>query len=311
MLSRVADTIFWLGRYMERTNGMLQVIMTQYVSSQDAISDGVWRPLLKIYGELKETEIKEMETGSAKVLEYLIFSPTNSASVYNNVRFSRENARGIQDHLTKEVWQCLNDYYHFIRNDNLRTQVSMADPMSTIDLLLRNGLLFIGTVDNTMTRGEGFNFINIGKLLERAIHSADIIRIKMKETTDDANESFQSLRLRYLLLSLFGFEVYLKTYKGQFTRKNVIDLVLYNLDFPHSIIYCLDRLYQHFERLKNDSLPENFERLEYLIGRTLNNIKYSNLNDNDQEGLESFLLKTRGELFEISAAFSKNYFGNS
>jgi uncharacterized alpha-E superfamily protein len=189
---------------MERTNGMLQVIMTQYVSSQDAISDGVWRPLLKIYGELKETEIKEMETGSAKVLEYLIFSPANSASVYNNVRFSRENARGIKDHLTKEVWQCLNDYYHFIRNDNLRTQVSTADPMSTIDLLLRNGLLFIGTVDNTMTRGEGFNFINIGKLLERAIHSADITRIKMKETNDNANESFQSLKLRYLLLSLLG-----------------------------------------------------------------------------------------------------------
>ena len=290
---------------------MLQVIMTQYISSQDAISDRVWRPLLKIYGELDDNEIEAMETGSAKVLEYLIFSPSNSASVYNNVRFSRENARGIQDHLTKEVWQCLNDYYHFIRNDSLRTQVSTADPMSTIDLLLRNGLLFTGTVDNTMTRGEGFNFINIGKLLERAIHSADITRIKMTEAIDDGNESFQSLKLRYLLLSLFGFEVYLKTYKGQFTRKNVLDLVLYNLHFPHSIIYCLDRLYRHFERLKNDSLPENFDKLEYLIGRTLNNIKYSNLNDNDLDGLENFLLKARGELFEISAAFSINYFGNS
>ena len=159
MLSRVADTIYWLGRYMERTNGMLQVILTQYISSQDEASDFMWRPLLKIYGELSEEEIKEIETSSPKALEYMIFSRTNSASVYNNIMFSRENARGIQDHITKEVWQCLNDYYHFIRNDNLRREVSMADPVSAIDLLIRNGLLFTGTVDNTLTRGEGFTYI--------------------------------------------------------------------------------------------------------------------------------------------------------
>jgi len=180
MLSRVADTIYWLGRYMERTNGMLQVILTQYISSQDEASDFMWRPLLKIYGELSEEEIKIIETSSPKALEYMIFSRTNSASAYNNVMFSRENARGIQDHITKEVWQCLNDYYHFIRNDDLRKEVSMADPVSAIDLLIRNGLLFTGTVDNTLTRGEGFTYINIGKFLERAIHSSDITRIKMK-----------------------------------------------------------------------------------------------------------------------------------
>ena len=103
MLSRVADTIYWLGRYMERTNGMLQVILTQYISSQDEASDFMWRPLLKIYGELSEEEIKIIETSSPKALEYMIFSRTNSASAYNNVMFSRENARGIQDHITKEV----------------------------------------------------------------------------------------------------------------------------------------------------------------------------------------------------------------
>lgn len=311
MLSRVADTIFWLGRYMERTNGMLQAIMTEYISSQDAVSNFSWRPLLHIYSELTEEEIEATNTSSANVLEYLIFSTNNSASVYNNVRFSRENARGIQDHITKEVWQGLNDYYHFIRNDDLRKQVHTSDPMSTIDLLLRNGLLFIGTVDNTMTRGEGFTFLHIGRLLERAIHSADITRIKMRQMSNESFDTVESLHVRYLLYSLFGFEVYLKTYKGNFTRRNVLDLVLYNNDFPHSIMYSLDRLYRYFLRLQSDSLPENFERLEFLIGRTMNNIKYSNINENDADGLEQFLLKTRKELYEISGAFSKFYFGNS
>jgi len=311
MLSRVADTIYWLGRYMERTNGMLQVILTQYIASQDDVTDFKWQPLLKIYGDLPDEEIKEMESSSAKALEYMIFNKSNRASAYNNVIFSRENARGIQDHITKEVWQCLNDYYHFIRDDKLRNEVSTADPVSTIDGLIRSGLLFTGTVDNTMTRGEGFTFINIGKFLERSIHSTDITRIKMNELTGKQQEGYEAIKLRYLLYSLFGFEVYLKTYKGNFTKKHTLDLIMYNTDFPHSILYSLERLYKYFKRLRADSLPENYERLEFLIGKTMNNIKYSNVNENNIQALDAFLLQTRLDLFEISATFSKSYFGHT
>ncbi len=222
MLSRVANTIYWLGRYMERTNGMLQVILTQYISSQDNMNNFTWEPLLKVYGELTEEEIKNMESSSSKSLEYMILSRQNSASAYNNIISSRENARGIQDHISKEVWQCLNDFYHLIRNNNRFREGNMADPVSTIDLLIRNGLLFTGTVDNTMIRGEGFTFINIGKFLERAIHSADTTRIKMNEFFKDNTDAFHSMNLRYLLNSLFGFEVYLKTYKGNFHKEKCV-----------------------------------------------------------------------------------------
>ena len=311
MLSRVADTIYWLGRYMERTNGMLQVILTQYISSQDTAADFQWRPLLKIYGELPEEEMKLIETSSAKALQYMIFGRSNSSSAYNNVMFSRENARGIQDHITKEVWQCLNDYYHFIRNENFRQEANMNDPVSTIDLLIRNGLLFTGTVDNTMTRGEGFTFINLGKFIERAIHAADITRIKMNEIHTSQTEGYGSMKLRYLLYSLFGFEVYLKIYKGNFATKNTLDLILYNTDFPHSLLYSMERLYKYFERLKEESLHESYDHLEYLIGKTMNNIRYSNVNESDPLMLDSFLYQTRLDLFEISAAFSKYYFCTS
>jgi len=311
MLSRVADTIFWLGRYMERTNGMLQAIRTQYIFSQDEANDFVWRPLLKIYGELSEEEIPEIEKSSASVLEYLIFSPVNSASAYNNVMQSRENARSIQDHITKEVWQCLNDYYHFIRNDELIKQIRFGDPVSAIDLLIKNGLLFTGTVDNTMTRGEGFTYMNIGRFLERAIHSADTTRIKLNELRSNQHEAAQAADLRYLLYSLFGFEVYLKTYKGHFTPRNVAELILYNPDFPHSILYSLVRLYKYFSRLRSESLPESYEQMEFLIGKTMNNIKYSNVHEGDLLALNAFLFKTRIDLFDIAAAFSKHYFGTT
>ena len=311
MLSRVADTIFWLGRYMERTNGMLQVIRTQYISSQDEPRDLVWRPFLKVYGELTEEEIIDIEKNSPLVLQYMLFEQTNGASAYNNVMQSRENARSIQDHITKEVWQCLNDYYHFIRNDDLKLQISTGDPISAIDLLIRNGLLFTGTVDNTMARGEGFTYMNIGKFIERTIHSADITRIKLNELPYIEEELPEANDHRYLLYSLFGFEMYLKTFKGNFTNANVLELILYNPDFPHSILYSLERLYKYFCRLKSESLPENFEQVEYLIGRTMNNIKYSNIHLENRQALDTFLFKTRMDLFEIAAAFSKYYFGKT
>ncbi len=128
MLSRVAETIFWLGRYSERTNGMLQVLRTNYISSQDAINDFSWKPLLQTYGELSPEEVRAIETNSPKVLEYLILDRENGASVYNNVRQSRENARAIQDHITKEVWQCLNDFYHYIRDPQFEKQFEIRRP---------------------------------------------------------------------------------------------------------------------------------------------------------------------------------------
>lgn len=104
MLSRVANSICWMARYMERTNGMLRLLHTNYVSSQDEVSDFSWRSVL---------------------------------------------------HITKEVWQCLNDYHHLIRDQQIHNQIKYGDPVTALDALIRHGMLYHGTVDITMARGEG------------------------------------------------------------------------------------------------------------------------------------------------------------
>lgn len=296
---------------MERTNCMLQVILTQYISSQDDIENFTWEHILQMYGDLSIEETKKITESSSNALEYLILSSGNPSSAYSNIMYSRQNARGIQDHISKEVWQCLNDLYHFIKDNKSFRENNMTDPVSAIQLLISNGLLFTGTVDNTMIRGEGFTFINIGKFLERAINSAEITRIKMNEFSNDNADAFHSMNLRYLLNSLFGFEVYLKTYKGNFTKKNVLDLVLHNPNFPHSILYSVERLYKYFCRLRPESLPDNYEHMEFLIGKTMNNVKYTTANENNRESLDSFLVQTKLELHDISNAFNKYYFGNT
>jgi uncharacterized alpha-E superfamily protein len=311
MLSRVAETIFWLGRYMERTNGMLQLLRTNYISSQDAISDFSWKPLLLTYGELKEHQVAGMEQDSRKVLDYLVLDRDNGGSVYNSVRQSRENARAVQDHITKEVWQTLNDFYHFIRDPRFEQQFKTEDPVTTIDSLLRHGLLFSGTVKNTMTRDESYTYLHLGKFIERAILTTDIVKINLREHHFTYRQRVESPALRYLLYSLLGYEIYMKTYKGNFNPQDVLETVIYNSYFPHSLIYSLNQLNRYFERLKEDSLAESYEEVEFLIGKTMNSVKYSNLLMDDVKMVREFLKETRQQLIEIGNCFGKFYFGNT
>lgn len=311
MLSRVADSVFWMARYMERTNGMLRILRTNYISSQDEVKDFSWQPLLLSHSDAPAEEVKSIGNNSAKVLQHLLFERNNGASVINNITRARENARAVQDHITKEVWQCLNDYYHLIRSKHIQSQLQQGDPVSALDALIHHGMLYHGTVDITMARGEAFNYLNIGKFLERAILTADMLNIKLTELEYNLQQPMDVPALRYLLYSLSGYELYLKTHRGNFQADHVLQQILYNNNFPHSVAYCLGQLFRYFQRLETESLPESYKQLEFLIGRAMNNVRYSSIRPSESEHLKEFLQQTRNELFGIAAAFNQYYFGNS
>ncbi|MFN8291792.1 MAG: alpha-E domain-containing protein [Chitinophagaceae bacterium] len=311
MLSRVADSVFWMARYMERTNGMLRILRTNYISSQDEVKDFNWETLLRNYSDAPPEEIQMIGNHSVKVLQHLLLDKNNGSSVINNITRARENARAVQDHITKEVWQCLNDYYHLIRSRQIQLQAESGDPVTAMDALIHHGLLYHGTVDITMARGEGFTYLNLGKFLERAILSTDMLNIKLTELNYDLQHKVEVTALRYLLYSLSGYELYLKTHRGNFQVEPVLQQIIYNENFPHSVSYCLKQLFRYFERLETESLPESYKELEFLIGRIMNKVKYSDVRPSDSEGLKNFLQQVRQELLGIAAAFNQYYFGNS
>ena len=310
MLSRVAESIFWMARYMERTNGMLRLLRTNYVASQSEERRFSWRSVLLTYGDMQPSYIDELEYSSQKVLEHLLHDKDNSSSVINNVTQARENARAVQDHITKEVWQCLNEYYHLIRDRSIQEQISFGDPLTALDVLIRQSMIYHGTVDITMSREEGFNFLNIGKFLERTIVSADMINIKLAEVNYNLHLPNEALQWRYLLYSLSGYEYYMRTYRGNMQPDFVLQQVLYGELFPHSIVYCLQQISLYFARLESESLPQNYQQLEFLIGRLTTNVKYSRLEVSEGKYLQQFLFQTRRELLDISNNFSQHYFGN-
>jgi uncharacterized alpha-E superfamily protein len=311
MLSRVADSLYWMSRYMERSDGILRMLKINYASSQDDRNEFTWRPVLKIFSFLEDDEITNVEKDTRAVLQYMLLDKENSNSVFNMVTKSRENARSVQDHITKEVWQCLNEFYHIVRDEKLAQAVRQEDPISVLDKLIKQGLLYYGTAEITMARGEGMCFMSIGKYLERAIQSADILDVKFSDLSYDLEKTTDTTYWKYFLLSISGYELYLKNYRSGFEAKNILDQIIFNNTFPRSVQYSVNQLQRYFERLKSERNLENFEKINFMIGKLKAAIQFSNVQMISEEGLHPYLKRVHEDLYKVGNLLNQHYFAYS
>jgi uncharacterized alpha-E superfamily protein len=311
MLSRVAASFYWLSRYIERSDGMLRMLKINYASSQDTVQEFTWDPVIRIYAGLEDAESTKLENDSRAVLKYMVTGKTNNNSVLNIITLAREHARGVQEHITKDLWQCLNEYYHIIKDSKIERNLQREDPIGVLDILIREVMLYYGTVEITMERGEGRSFMNIGKYLERAIQSVDLLDTKFGSIDDNPDLLTDTTYWKHLLLSLGGYELYLKTYREGFEAKNVLEQVALNYDFPRSVIYSVNNIQRYFDRLKNESNLDDFREMSFQIGRLQSRIKYSSVKSIQDEGINSFLSQTRGELYGIANRLNEYYFAHS
>ena len=307
MLSRVADSLYWMSRYLERTDGILRMLKINYASSQEDIHEFSWKPVLSTFTYIDEETADNIAYHSRDVLQYMVTDKENTNSVLNIVTRARESARSVQDHITKELWQCLNDFYHTVRDEHLILGLYKDDPVTILDTLIKQGLLYFGIMDVTMARGEGFAFINIGKFLERAVQSADIVDVKFSALNYDFTKT-DTTYWKYLLLSISGYELYLKTYRSGFDAKNVVEQIVLNEDFPRSVIYSVNQLHRHFERLKSERNMDSYRKIDFLIGKIRSKVKYSTVESIMDQGLHVYLKTIKEDLYEVGNAFNQNYF---
>jgi uncharacterized alpha-E superfamily protein len=310
MLSRVASSLYWLSRYAERSDGILRMLKINYASSQDALHDFSWHEVMKIYTELGDKSIRKIEGDSRAVLQYMLIGKENPNSILNIITLARENARSVQEHITKDLWQCLNEYYHSIKDNKIITGLKKDDPVSVLDILIKQVMLYYGTAEVTMERGEGRSFMNVGKYLERSIQSVDILNSKLI-TDDDPDLLADTSYWKNLLLCLGGYELYLKTYRQGLEAQNVLEQVILNNDFPRSVLYSVNNISRYFDRLKNENNINDFKELSFLIGKLQSRIRYSSVESITEDGLHKFLTSVKEELYGIGNAMNEHYFANS
>lgn len=310
MLSRIADNMFWLNRYMERTDGLSRSLRYFYILGFDAWEDDTLGtvPLLKCFSALNEEDrLAKSKDGNA-VLTYMITDATNSNSLRVLLGKARENARGSQDRITKEVWEQINSMYHYINSDQLVKKLKGEETLKVLDQLERHCLMYSGIVDSTMPRGLGWEFMNIGKFIERCIQTVDMTDAYLQPMQYNLELNDDLLYWRRLLYALSGYELYLKSNRGVHHSRQVICQVIFDKDFPRSVIYSLVRMEKYLHALLEHSPNADAAVLAKKFGRLKSMVEFTDSHQLDGTELQQLLKQIRQQVWDFSAELSRLFF---
>ena len=267
MLSRVADSLYWIGRYLERaehTVRVLEVNMSLMLERSAMRSDVRWRRVLQALGNPPDVDIANID----QVVRALCFDPVNRGSIYACVSSARESARQVRDEISSEQWQKLNHLYHGMGEMQSSSHRGMiSDSLQTI---LDGVHLFQGVTDTTMTHGEGWQFIRAGRHMERATQVATLLELYYRELfvhRDSIADASQYLEWVGLLRCCTAFEAYCTVYTADLTPARILEFLLLNGFFPHSLRYSVDSLVSAFAGIQLEGRRTPAEELTRRAGR--------------------------------------------
>ncbi len=243
LLSRVADAVYWMARYIERAENVARYIGVNLNLQLDLPGDPAqqWQSLIDTSGD-GETFLKSHKVATQhNVIEFLTFDAENPNSILSCLRAARENARSVRETISSEMWEQVNEMYLHITSQHLE---SGAEWLPEFFRLLRlSSHLFQGITDATMTHNEAWNFARLGRKLERADKTSRILDVKyftLLPSVLDVGTPYDDIHWSAVLKSVSGLEMYRKKY-GRLEPRDIVEFLVMDRDFPRSIHYCILR----------------------------------------------------------------------
>ena len=288
MLSRVADSLYWMSRYLERaehTTRLLDVNLNLMLDESAASAERRWQRVLQALGRPKDIEW----TGEPYVLTHaLTFDTTNKASILSCIIAARENSRHVREQISTEQWHRLNSLYLQVTGPQMqmgRQAAALAagtTPSEFLQSVMEAVHQFQGVTDSTMNHGEGWQFIQVGRYIERASATALLLEAyhadlwEHPERIGDGNEYLDWMGL---LRSATAFEAYCKVYTADLTPDRVFEFLLLDEEFPHSVRFSIDSVETALKKIQGDSGKSRAEALQRLSGRLRASLSYSSADE--------------------------------
>ena len=307
MLSRVANNLFWMDRYMERSYGLLNLIKTNYNSTLDSGDYSSWNKIMFTYLAIRSENEYKNHQDSISTIFFILFDKKNPNTLINMVVKARENARSVQEHISRELWLSVNKFFLHLTEEDMILKYKKSDPITIVNELLQFSHIYYSVADITQERGTAYCFMNLGKYLERVVQSIDFLNLRIISLDDEKEDLYESYFFKNLLISIGGYQLYLKTYKSIYKIENVVKMIAINENFPRSIIYSVNKLDVHIGRL-NEFNQIKAGELNFTVGKLRNHLKYSTIESIKQNGLEQFLDDIKFELNKIANSINKTYF---
>jgi uncharacterized alpha-E superfamily protein len=309
MLSRVADSLYWMSRYVERAENIARFIDVNEKLTDDTASEAeIWAPLIYASGDWPQFVEKYRLSTRENVLTFLTFDTDSQNSIVSCARLARENARAVRESISTPMWEELNKFYLTMS----RAAYGREPAYLTYEFFNEVKLschLFRGVSDATLSRGEGWHFVRLGRLVERADKTSRIVDVKTYGWTGDSAVENQLAIVHWssLLHSVSALEMYRRLH-GRIRPTNVARFLLLDGEFPRSVRYCLRGAESSLHAMTGTATGNFSNRAEQLIGRLRAQLDYTRIEDILHEGLHDFIDRLQGELNQIGGAIEESFF---
>jgi len=311
MLSRLADAIYWMNRYIERAENyarFLDVNFNLFLELPSEVS-AQWRPLVVTTGDLKLYESLYEKVDKRTVIYFLGFDQQNPNSIYSSLVNARENARAVRPEITKEVWEQVNYLYYMVKEEAEKKRWLKNDPREFFTEIKKGCQLLYGIFDATLSRTDGWHFGKIGQLLERADKTSRVLDVKyhmLLPSKESVGSPADLIQWTALLKSVSAYDMYRKTH-GKLTPAGISDFLILDKVFPRSILRCLLHAEQSLLTISgNNEGYTNYA--EKQLGILKSGLEYADINDIFTGGLHEYLDQFQIKLNDVSSAIFETFF---
>lgn len=291
MLSRVADSLYWMSRYLERAEHTARLVDVNLdlLLDQSPASSAEHQKLLLQSLNIRLGEDEPLLEDAYGIARWLTFEASNSNSIISCIETARENARQVREEISSEMYEQLNRLYLKARAPNVREEW-MAQPSQFFDDVKAGAHLFQGVCDDTMSHGEAWQFIRVGRVMERTGAMVRLLQAHCPSLGIEDATRTNYLEWVGLLKSCTCFEAYCKQYTAEMEPRRIIEFLLLNEEMPRSVRFCTDRIEHALAAIGEDTGRRARDtRLLRVAGKLRARLDYVGVDDILHDGLPAFL----------------------
>jgi uncharacterized alpha-E superfamily protein len=316
MLSRVAHSLYWMSRYLERAENTARLVdvnlqlLLDFRAGDEEPTD-YWLPIVDSTGERERYLALHPVPDGPSAVEFLVFDPANPTSLVESVSRARENAGTVRDQLTAELWEEINRLYLFLRSEDAHTRFA-ASPADFFERIKNATLLLTGLGHATVMRGEGWQFVEVGRYLERGDQTTrilDVLHAAFPERgTPDIWSERNAIEWAAVLRSCSAWDAYKSLYGANVEPTRVVGFLLLNEDFPRSVRFCAEEVDAALRRISGVADGRFANAAEQRSGRFLAELRFAAVEDLLAErGLHAYLDLVQARLAGIADAVAEVY----
>ena len=326
MLSRDADSVYWMSRYMERAEHVARILLVNTNLLMDVgelapdLQERQWQSVLTIMRapalpeattrltQSEDVQITPTTTTTYRVAHHMAFNPDNPTSLHTCLGRARENARGIRETISHEMWENLNPLYWTLRDAPARFDESPEDFYRQV---ITGSMLFQGLADQTLQHDQRWHFTQLGKYLERIDVTARVLGIRfalLKAAESKLETPIRNIHWMAVLRSCCSIEAYRRMHIGDMDPVRVATFLLLEENFPRSVRYCVTQAHAAAAAIRAEVNPRGIDPAERALGRLKIQLEYAEASEIVRPGVPQYCDRIQNDVAEAAMAIQKTYF---